>query len=498
MTPQQLKNSILQLAIQGKLVEQRPEEGTGQELFNQIQEEKQKLIAEGKIKKEKALAPITDVEIPFDIPDSWLWCRVNSISEIDPRNKLSDDTQISFIPMKLVDDGFRNQYTSEIKYWKDVKKGFNHIAEDDIGVAKITPCFQNRKSVIFKKLPFKFGATTTELKIVRRFGSLQSSDYLFWFFKTNYFIANGVKSFSGTAGQQRINKDYLESCLLPLPPLEEQKRIVAKIEELLPYVDKYQEYYDELELLNSKFPGQLRKSILQYAIEGKLVEQRPKEGTGQDLFNQIQEEKQKLIAEGKIKKEKAIPPISEEEIPFDIPNNWSWVRIGELGVYKKGPFGSALTKSLFVAKGTDTIKVYEQKNAIRKDASLGEYYITKEYFENKMTSFEVFPRDVIVSCAGTIGEIYQLPDKIEKGIINQALMRIRLMPSMRYDFYSLIFDFLIKDYSQKDGNGSAIKNIPPFADFKNYLVPLPPLEEQKCIVAKVEELFKLCDKLDLS
>ena len=245
-------------------------------------------------------------------------------------------------------------------------------------------------------------------------------------------------------------------------------------------------------------PQQLKNSILQLAIQGKLVEQRPEEGTGQELFNQIQEEKQKLIAEGKIKKEKAIPPISEEEIPFDIPNNWSWVRIGELGVYKKGPFGSALTKSLFVAKGTDTIKVYEQKNAIRKDASLGEYYITKEYFENKMTSFEVFPRDVIVSCAGTIGEIYQLPDKIEKGIINQALMRIHLMPSMRYDFYSLIFDFLIKDYSQKDGNGSAIKNIPPFADFKNYLVPLPPLEEQKRIVAKVEELFKLCDKLDLS
>ena len=165
-------------------------------------------------------------------------------------------------------------------------------------------------------------------------------------------------------------------------------------------------------------PQQLKNSILQLAIQGKLVEQRPEEGTGQELFNQIQEEKQKLIAEGKIKKEKALASISDEEIPFDIPNNWSWVRIGELGVYKKGPFGSALTKSLFVAKGTDTIKVYEQKNAIRKDASLGEYYITKEYFENKMTSFEVFPRDVIVSCAGTIGEIYQLPDKIEKGIIN--------------------------------------------------------------------------------
>ena len=114
MTPQQLKNSILQLAIQGKLVEQRPEEGTVQELFNQIQEEKQKLIAEGKIKKEKALEPITDEEIPFDIPDSWLWCRVNSISEIDPRNNLSDDKQISFIPMKLVDDGFGNHYTTEM------------------------------------------------------------------------------------------------------------------------------------------------------------------------------------------------------------------------------------------------------------------------------------------------------------------------------------------------------------------------------------------------
>lgn len=496
MTPQQLKNSILQLAIQGKLVEQRSEEGTGQDLFNQIQEEKQKLIVEGKIKKEKALAPITEDEIPFDIPESWRWTRVKDV--VFNHGQKTPTNKFVYIEINSIDN--KNNRLSDheniLVPEKAPSRARKIVNKGDVIYSMVRPYLHN-VCVIDRDFSHE-SIASTGFAVMSCFYGLNNY-FLFYYLISPSFdeYATSNNNSKGTA-YPAINDANFYKALFPLPPLEEQKRIVAKIEELLTYVDKYQEYYDELESLNSKFPGQLRKSILQYAIEGKLVEQRPEEGTGQELFNQIQEEKQNLITQGKIKKEKALASISDEEIPFDIPNNWSWVRIGELGVYKKGPFGSALTKSLFVAKGTDTIKVYEQKNAIRKDASLGEYYITKEYFENKMTSFEVFPRDVIVSCAGTIGEIYQLPDKIEKGIINQALMRIHLMPSMRYDFYSLIFDFLIKDYSQKDGNGSAIKNIPPFADFKNYLVPLPPLEEQKRIVAKVEELFKLCDKLDLS
>ena len=495
MTPEQLKASILQYAIQGKLVEQRPEEGTGEELFQQIQAEKQRLIQEKKIKKEKPLAEISEDEIPFDIPESWKWVRVQLVTCLNPKNDLSDDLETSFIPMALVDDGYRNNHSFEIKTWGSIKKGFTHFADGDIGIAKITPCFQNRKSVIFRNLKNGYGAGTTELSIVRVVNELLSREFLLWFFKSAYFIDNGVKSFTGTAGQQRIQKDYLAMCVFPLPPLAEQKRIVAKIEELLPLVDRYAVAYEKLEQFNTKFPDAMKKSILQYAIQGKLVEQRPEEGTGEELYQQIQAEKQRLIAEKKIKKEKPLAEISEDEKPYDIPSNWIWVRFGELGSYKKGPFGSAITKSMFVPKENGAIKVYEQKNAIQKDATIGDYYIRREYFESKMKGFEVFPGDIIVSCAGTIGETYVMPDDFEQGIINQALMRMKIFKPLYIPYFLIFFDFVLKRDAKSSSKGSAIKNIPPFEILKNYLVPLPPLAEQKRIVAKIEELLPLCERL---
>ena len=236
--PEDMKKSVLQYAIQGKLVEQRPEEGTAEELYRQIQTEKKRLIKEGKIKKEKPLPEIAEDEIPFDIPENWKWVRVAQIVTLNPKNDLADDLETSFIPMPCVMDGFRNQHTFEIKLWKDIKKGFTHFAEGDVGVAKITPCFQNRKSTIFRNLKNGYGAGTTELTVVRTINDTVLPEYLLWLFKTEYFIANGVKSFTGTAGQQRIHKDYLATCLIPLPPLAEQKRIVAKLDEILPLCER--------------------------------------------------------------------------------------------------------------------------------------------------------------------------------------------------------------------------------------------------------------------
>ena len=236
--PEDMKKALLQYAIQGKLVEQRPEEGTAEELFAQIQQEKQRLIAEKKIKKEKPLPEITDDEKPFDIPESWKWVRVQEIACLNPKNVLPDELEVSFIPMALVDEGYHNNHSSETRKWGTIKKGFTHFAEGDIGIAKITPCFQNRKSVVFHNLKNGYGAGTTELSIVRVVNESVSRDYLLWFFKSAYFIDNGVKSFTGTAGQQRINKDYLSMCCVPLPPLAEQKRIVEKLEKLLPLCEQ--------------------------------------------------------------------------------------------------------------------------------------------------------------------------------------------------------------------------------------------------------------------
>lgn len=236
--PVDMQKSILQMAIQGKLVEQRPEEGTAEELYKQIQAEKKELIKAGKIKKEKPLPEITEDEIPFDIPESWKWVRIAQIVTLNPKNDIDDNIDTAFIPMSCVSDGFRNTHTFEVKKWGAIKKGFTHFANGDIGIAKITPCFQNRKSVVFRDLINGYGAGTTELSIVRVINDTVLREYLLWFFKTEYFISNGVKSFTGTAGQQRVHKDYLATCLIPLPPLDEQKRIVAKLEEILPLCEK--------------------------------------------------------------------------------------------------------------------------------------------------------------------------------------------------------------------------------------------------------------------
>lgn len=240
----------------------------------------------------------------------------------------------------------------------------------------------------------------------------------------------------------------------------------------------------------------LRQSVLQAAMQGKLTTQKAEDGDAKDLLLAIRAEKEKLVQEKTGKKEKPLAPIGEDEMPFDIPENWIWCKLGELGNYKKGPFGSALTKSKFVNKGIDTIKVYEQKNVIKKNKNIGSYYITKEYFDAKMQGFEVHSGDILVSCAGTIGETYILPEDIEQGIINQALMRIRLSELVYAPYFLLYFDYVLKENAKADSNGSAIKNIPPFNILKKYAFALPPLPEQQRIVARVEALMKEIDELE--
>ena len=195
--------------------------------------------------------------------------------------------------------------------------------------------------------------------------------------------------------------------------------------------------------------------------------------------------KVEISLEEKLKK--ALVPVEEQA--YKIPNNWVWTRLGDLGDYKKGPFGSSLTKSIFVEKGIDTIKVYEQKNAIQKNAKIGNYYITKSYFLEAMTGFEVKPSDIIVSCAGTVGETYIIPNNAEKGIINQALMKISLKDDIEKTYYLQYFDYFLKEESKEKSKGTAIKNIPPFKVFKEFPFPLPPLNEQKRIVEKLDFLF---------
>ena len=240
----------------------------------------------------------------------------------------------------------------------------------------------------------------------------------------------------------------------------------------------------------------LRQAVLQAALQGKLTEQLETDSDVDEMLINIQKEKKLLFYKKNAREEKKIPIEEEEEKPYDIPLNWRWEKLGNIGIYKKGPFGSALTKSMFVPKSENTVKVYEQKNAIQKDASLGEYYITKEYFDFKMKGFVVETGDIIVSCAGTIGETYIMPDNIEFGIINQALMRMNIVQSLNITYFLIYFDSVLKMEAQKGSKGSAIKNIPPFEVFKKMLIPIPPVEEQQRIVDKINEIMPKIDEYE--
>ena len=260
---------------------------------------------------------------------------------------------------------------------------------------------------------------------------------------------------------------------------------------------------------------QLKNSILQWAIQGKLVPQDPNDEPASVLLDKIRQEKERLIKEKKIKRDKNASIIYrgednsyyekilatgevkciDEEVPFEIPKGWEWCRLNDLALYRKGPFGSSLTKSMFVAKSNQSVKVYEQKNAIQKDFRLGDYYISKEKFE-AMQSFIVKPNDIIVSCAGTIGETYLLPLDAPVGIINQALMRVTLFDLSMAEYWQMYFAYMLLNEAQMKGAGSAIKNIPPFEYLKAVLVPVPPLSEQNRLVERYNLLLSLIAKYE--
>ena len=498
MTPQELKNSILQLAIQGKLVEQRAEEGTAAELMEKILAAKSAKGAKigSRVPRDRngvvaPRPPIPDDEKPFDIPESWEWVRLGECSTYaDKKEKV--------LPSEIRPDDWSLDL-------EDIEKDTGRIVEFRLaGDRRITgdKVVFRKGQILYSKLrPYlkkilvapKDGICTPEL--VPFFASSGIDvNYLVVVLKSPHvdFVINSV-----TYGVKmpRVGTDTMVNLPIPLPPLAEQKRIVAKIEELLPLIDRYEKAWSKLEDFNKRFPVDMQKSVLQMAIQGKLVDQRPEEGTGEELYRQIQAERARLIKSGAVKAEMPFDPISDDEKPFEIPENWMWVRFGNLGSYKKGPFGSALTKSMFVPKGANSVKVYEKKKKKKKDATLGEYYIRRDYFETKMSGFEVHLGDVIVSCAGTIGETYVLPEGIEQGIINQALMRMKIFAPMYIPYFLIFFDVVLKQNARANSKGSAIKNIPPFEILKNYLVPLPPLAEQKRIVAKLEELLPLCERL---
>ncbi len=482
MTPQELKNSILQLAIQGKLVEQRPEEGTAEELFARIQEEKRRLIKEGKIKREKPLPEITEDEKPFEIPESWMWVRLGEIFQHNT-GKALNSTNRSGVSLKYITTSnlYWNRFElSNLKemFFTDtelekctVQKGDLLVCEGgDIGRAAI---WQSDNNIRIQNHIHRLRSYITVCT--------EFFYYLFYLYKHAGWI--GGKGI----GIQGLSSKSIHILVFPLPPLAEQKRIVAKIEELLPYIDRYEQAWSKLEQFNSRFPEDMKKSLLQYAIQGKLVEQRPEEGTAEELFAQIQAEKRRLVKEGKIKKEKPLPEIAEEEKPFDIPESWMWVRFGEVIDVRDGTHdtpkyvseGVPLVTSKNLADGKIDFKTtklisFEDANAINMRSAVG-------------------TGDILFAMIGTIGNPVLVKKDREFCIKNMALFKPvdRQLFNMKY-----LLLFLQKEQEQmKKSASGGVQSFVSLKFLRNYLLPLPPLAEQKRIVEKLEQLLPLCERL---
>ncbi len=491
MTPEQLKASILQLAIQGKLVEQRPEEGTSEDLYQQIQAEKQKLIEEGKLKKEKPL-PAIDDEIPFEIPSNWKWVNLSSLCSV-----ISDGTHqtpkyvgngVPFISVKDISSGVINFSDTKFISYEDSKELNKKIAPEsgDILICRIGTL---GKAV---KIPSgcKQFSIFVSLGLIKPLNK-EISDFIVTVINSAYgFNWIQLVKVGGGTHTYKINLGDLRKFIIPLPPLAEQKRIAAKIEELLPLVEKYKKAYSELEILNSKFSGDMKKSILQYAIQGKLVEQRPEEGTAEDLYQQIQEEKQNLIKEGKLKKEKPLAPIEDDEIPFEIPEHWKWARLSSLvSVLGDGLHGTPsydVNGTVYFINGNNLKNGKIVINDLTKKVSKEE---AKKYYKDLNQS------SLLVSINGTLGNVAFYDN--EPVILGKSACYFNLIGHLdKYFFKVLIDSDYFQSYLTNFATGTTIKNV-PLSAMRSVLIPLPPLAEQKRIVAKVEELLALCDKLKL-
>lgn len=491
MNAQDLKNSILQLAVQGKLVEQRAEEGTARELLEQIKLEKDQLIKDKKIKKSKPLPEITEDEIPFEIPESWEWVRFGEIMNVvSARRVHQSDWKNEGIPFyrareiaKLSEDGYvDNELFISAELYDELSKS-GVPKEGDLMVTAVGTL---GKTYIVTKND-KFYYKDASVICFENYAKL-SPEYIKMLMETplmNYQIkSNSAGTTVATLTMVRMN-EYM----IPLPPLEEQHRIVAKIEEILPYIDQYDKAYTKLETFNKKFPEDMKKSILQMAMQGKLVEQLPEEGTADELYEQIVAEKAQLIKDGKIKKEKPLPEIAEDEIPFEIPSSWKWVRWGKLSFsiqygYNAPALSEGHYRMVRISDIQDNKVLWETVPYCKiEDKEVGAYLLEKN--------------DILFArTGGTVGKSFLVKDVPYEAVYAGYLIRTRYNSERLVPEY-LKFFMESQLYWQQLRNGT-IATAQPNCNgqtLAKMMIPIPPLEEQHRIVAKIEELLPYCDRL---
>ena len=484
MKAQDLKNSILQLAIQGRLVTQDANDEPAEVLYAKIQAEKQKLIKEGKIKKDKPLPPITDDEIPFEIPPTWKWVRLGDCYDV--RDGTHDtpkyvSTGVPLVTSKNLSNGMLDLSNVKFISLEDAKKIDERSKVD-------------RNDILFAMIGTIGNPVIVDVEpnfCIKNMALIKYNKFM----DTNYILyllikaQDDMKKEAQGAVQSFVSLSFIRNFPIPLPPLAEQKRIVAKIEELEPLVKQYDKAETELSALNDSFPEQLKKSILQYAIQGKLVAQDANDEPAEALYAQIQAEKQKLIKEGKIKKDKPLPPITDDEIPFPIPPSWKWVRLKDI------------CSQITDGEHTTPKRVDKSLIPLLTAKNIRSGYITYDNVDyvDENTAKKCWERcnprinDIFMTCVGYIGRMSILKEQRSFVIVRSVALIRSLKIYVDYLKYALEAPF-----SQMQMAIETKQTAQPclyLNKINEIIIPLSPIAEQKRIVAKVNDLMQYCEEL---
>ena len=463
MDTKKLRQKILDLAIHGKLVPQDPNDEPASVLLERIKAEKERLIKEGKIKRGKKSVKTSDTphyeNVPFEVPDSWNIVPVSDLFLLNPKSELDGNTKVGFIPMALVEDGFSGNHFFEERTWKDVNRGYCHFQNGDIGVAKISPCFENRKSTIFNNLPNNYGAGTTELVILRPI-KVYAKFYLY-LFKSDWYLKEGTKYFKGVVGQQRVHKEIFTDLHIPLPPFAEQCRIVAEIERWFTLIDQIEQNKTELQIVIK----QTKNKILDLAIHGKLVPQDPNDEPAIELLKRINPDFTSCD-NGHSRK---------------LPQNWCWAK----GMFIFSPMKSVRPKG-------ETFQYIDSIDNVRQ--TIKETKVIKSSNAPSRASRYTQKGDVVFSM------VRPYLRNIAKVCFNDCIASTGFYVCSPLDllhpefcYYLMISDYVVNGLNQfmKGDNSPSINK----GDIDNWLFPLPPFAEQQRIVAKIEELFSIFESI---
>lgn len=460
-----IRCNVLKLAFSGQLSQHEVEDGAIDDLLKRVNPNRE-------IKQLEAG--------PYEIPENWAWVKLEDLYEINPKVEAADDTDAAFIPMERISAGFSDSFTFEVQKWSAASKNHTRFADGDVAFAKISPCFENRKSFIATGLPNGIGGGTTELIILRQKEMLPRFTY--YVTLDQRFIHEGVASYKGTVGQQRVKSDVIKNYMVAVPPKEEQQRIIEKIESIFSALDTINtlqsQYQDNLAALKSK--------IIDAGIQGKLTKQLPEDGTAEELYQQIQREKLALEKAGKIKKAKPLPPISDEEKPFDIPDNWKWVRWGALS--EQIQYGYIAS-----AKDSGRIKMVRISDIQDNKVIWGNVPYC-DIDDANIDAYLLHDNDILFArTGGTVGKSYLVENITEKAVFAGYLIRSSYSDKLDAKYIKIFMNSNLYWKQLQNGTTATAQPNCNGQTLSKMVLPLPPLGEQKRIVAKLEELLPLCE-----